>query len=96
MAVNPEPGAVVVNTGDMLQRVTAGVLPSTTHRVVNPEGAAASRDRYSMPFFLHPRNDALLRALPGCVAEGGRAQAPIAAGAYLEERLAQIGLRKAS
>ena len=96
MPINPEPGAVVVNTGDMLERVTAGVLPSTTHRVVNPSGEAAGRDRYSMPFFLHPRNDAVLRALPTCVAEGGRARPPITAGAYLEERLAQIGLRKAS
>jgi isopenicillin N synthase-like dioxygenase len=44
---------VVVNIGDMLQRLTNHVLPSTTHRVVNPAPERRGFARYSTPFFLH-------------------------------------------
>ena len=44
---------IVVNIGDMLQRLTNHVYPSTTHRVVNPPGEAARQPRYSTPYFLH-------------------------------------------
>ncbi|NNC59497.1 MAG: isopenicillin N synthase family oxygenase, partial [Erythrobacter sp.] len=52
LAIDPPEGALVVNIGDMLERLTNGKLRSTTHRVVNPKGEAAYRARYSMPFFL--------------------------------------------
>ena len=93
--VNPPAGALVINCGDMLQRLTGGVLPSTTHRVLNPSAERAKFPRYSTPFFLHFNQDYLIEALPRCVAEGGKAEAPIAAQDYLMERLREIGLVKA-
>ena len=95
LAVNPPPGALVINCGDMLQRLTAGVLPSTTHRVVNPSPERSRFPRYSTPFFLHFNQDVMIEALPGCVAEGGKAEPPITAQDYLMERLREIGLVKA-
>ncbi len=92
LAVNPPPGSLVVNIGDMLQRLTNGFLPSTTHRVVNPKPERARFPRYSTPFFLHFRPDYLIRPLPACVAEGSPAPAPITAQDYLMERLREIGL----
>ena len=62
--VSPKPGELVINIGDMLQRLTNGKLRSTTHRVVNPAPDRASKARYSMPFFLHFRSDFLIDALP--------------------------------
>jgi isopenicillin N synthase-like dioxygenase len=94
LAVNPPPGALVINCGDMLQRYTGGVLPSTTHRVVNPSLERSRFPRYSTPFFLHFNQDFLIEALPGCLAEGGKAQAPITAQDFLMERLREIGLVK--
>jgi isopenicillin N synthase-like dioxygenase len=94
LAVNPPPGALVINCGDMLQRLTAGVLPSTTHRVVNPAPERAKFPRYSTPFFLHFNQDVIIEALPQCVAEGGKPQPPITAQDYLMERLREIGLVK--
>lgn len=95
LAVNPPPNALVINCGDMLQRLTAGVLPSTTHRVVNPSPERSKFPRYSTPFFLHFNQDVMIEALPGCVAEGGKAEPPITAQDYLMERLREIGLVKA-
>jgi len=94
LAVNPRPGSVVVNIGDMLQRLTNHRLPSTTHRVVNPTSDRAGVARYSMPFFLHFASDYLIRTLPGCVgaATPDRYPQPITARAYLAERLAEIKL----
>jgi isopenicillin N synthase-like dioxygenase len=88
--VSPPPGALAVNIGDMLQRLTAGRMRSTTHRVVNPVGPAARRARYSMPFFLHFRPDFLIDS----EAELGvpRIETPITAHDYLEERLREIKL----
>ncbi|KCZ57200.1 hypothetical protein HY29_00305 [Hyphomonas beringensis] len=93
--VNPPEGALVINCGDMLQRLTAGVLPSTTHRVLNPTPERAKFPRYSTPFFLHFNQDYLIDPLPGCVAEGGKAEPAITAQDYLMERLREIGLVKA-
>ena len=94
MAVNPPQGSVVVNAGDMLQRLTGGELPSTTHRVVNPSPERSSHSRYSMPYFLHPANDFVLEALPSCVARGARPEPPITAQGYLKQRLEEIGLKR--
>lgn len=96
MEVAPPEGALVINIGDMLQRLTNHVLPSTTHRVRNPEGARAGFSRYSMPFFLHLRSDFPIRTLPQCVSAENpdRYPMPISADEYLQERLREIGLKK--
>ncbi len=94
LPVNPPPGTLVCNVGDMLQRLTNHVLPSTTHRVVNPEGERARRARYSMPFFLHFNSDYPIATLPSCVSEERpiRYPEPILADDYLRERLREIKL----
>lgn len=91
--VSPRPGELVVNIGDMLQRLTNGRLRSTSHRVVNPAPDRASHARYSMPFFLHFRPDFLIEALPGTVPADAEAKwPPITAHDYLAERLREIKL----
>lgn len=89
------PGEIVVDAGDMLSRTTNQVVPATTHRVVNPEGEAARRERYSMPFFVHPYPEVDLTVMERFVsAERPPRFPPITAGEFLEERLREIGLRK--
>jgi isopenicillin N synthase-like dioxygenase len=91
--VSPNPGELVVNIGDMLQRLTNGQLRSTSHRVVNPPVERRARSRYSMPFFLHFRSDFLIEALPGTVPNGEKPKwPPITAHEYLLERLREIKL----
>jgi isopenicillin N synthase-like dioxygenase len=85
---------IVVNIGDMLQRLTNHVYPSTTHRVVNPPGELARQPRYSVPFFLHPNPDFLIDVLDCCVSDANpsRYPEPITAHGYLLERLREIRL----
>ncbi len=85
---------IVVNIGDMLQRLTNHVYPSTTHRVVNPPGGQARKPRYSTPFFLHPNPDFLIDVLPSCVSADNPSRYPeaITAHGYLLERLKEIKL----
>lgn len=92
--VSPPEGALVVNIGDMLQRLTNHVLPSTTHRVRNPGGERSAHSRYSMPFFLHLRSDFPIATLPGCITAENPDRYPVAITAddYLQERLREIGL----
>jgi len=91
--VSPEAGELVVNIGDMLQRLTNGKLRSTSHRVVNPAPERASHARYSMPFFLHFRPDFVIEALPGTVPEGEQPKwPPIGSHDFLLERLREIKL----
>ncbi len=95
MEIIPEEGEIVINVGDMLQRLTNNYLKSTTHRVVNPPREEWDKPRLSIPFFLHPRSEMKLDCLPSCVnAETPLAYAPITAGEYLNERLREIGLKK--
>lgn len=89
------PEQLVVNVGDMLERLTNGVLKSTIHRVVNPPRALMNTPRYSIPFFLHPRSDMSLAALSRCVTESNpKRWDDITAGELLNQRLAEIGLKK--
>ena len=89
-------GSIVVNVGDMLQRLTNNKLKSTTHRVVNPPKEKWGTSRFSIPFFMHPRSEMPLDCLPSCVSERNPlAYEPITAGDYLNERLIEIGLKKA-
>lgn len=92
--VSPKPGELVINIGDMLQRLTNGVLRSTSHRVVNPAPDRASHARYSMPFFLHFRPDFIIEALPGTVPTGEQPKwPPIISHEFLQERLREIKLK---
>ncbi len=91
--VSPRPGELVVNIGDMLQRLTNGRLRSTTHRVVNPPPERRGHSRYSMPYFLHFRSDFMIEALPGTVPPGEQPRWPACtADEYLQERLREIKL----
>jgi len=92
--INPAPGALVCNIGDMLQRLTNHRLPSTTHRVLNPLPERAGQARYSLPFFLHFNPDFEIRSLPSCVGpeRPDRYPEPITADGYLQQRLREIRL----
>ncbi len=91
----PGEGEIVVNVGDMLQRLTNDYLKSTTHRVVNPPKELWHTPRLSIPFFLHPRQSMDLTCLESCVTEDNPLHyEPITAGEYLDERLREIGLKK--
>ncbi|MDF0533685.1 2OG-Fe(II) oxygenase family protein [Shewanella sp. A32] len=72
-------GSIIINIGDMLQEASAGYFPSTTHRVVNPEGADMAKSRISLPLFLHPRPDVVLSDR-------------YTADSYLMERLRELGV----
>ena len=94
LAINPPPGSLVVNIGDMLQRLTNGVLPSTSHRVVNPSPERRGFSRYSTPFFLHFAPDYLIKTLPSCVTPDrpDRYPEPITSRDFLLQRLREIKL----
>jgi len=86
---------LVINVGDMLQRLTNNKLKSTTHRVVNPPRELMKNSRYSVPFFLHPVSDMDLTSLPSTIdAEHPKKYEDVTAGEYLDERLREIGLKK--
>ena len=78
--ISTDPGTIIVNIGDMLKEVSGGYYPSTSHRVVNPESESANNSRFSMPLFLHPRDNVQLSA-------------HYTAKTYLKERLFEIGLK---
>lgn len=89
------PEQIVVNVGDMLQRLTNNKLRSTTHRVVNPPRELWHTSRFSMPFFLHPKSEMSLSCLNSCIDNNHpKAYEDITAGEYLDERLREIGLKK--
>ncbi len=89
------PDQIVVNVGDMLQRLTNNKLKSTTHRVVNPPRELWHTSRFSIPFFLHPRSEMSLACLTSTVDnQHPKAYPDTTAGEYLDERLREIGLKK--
>jgi len=95
MPIMPENDEIVINVGDMLQRLTNNYLKSTTHRVVNPPREEWHKPRLSIPFFLHPVSQMDLTCLKDCITkERPLAYEPITAGDYLDERLREIGLKK--
>lgn len=89
LPVETDPSNLIVDSGDMLKRMTNGVIPATTHRVVNPDSLNVSR--YSMPFFMHPTLATSLKVLPSCIGDGAKFP-EITAGEYLNQRLKAIGL----
>lgn len=94
MPITPDEDEIVINVGDMLQRLTNDYLKSTTHRVVNPPKEEWHKPRLSIPFFLHPKSNMDLTCLAKCVTQETPNYAPITAGEYLDERLREIGLKK--
>jgi isopenicillin N synthase-like dioxygenase len=72
-------GNLIVNIGDMLQEASGGYFPSTTHRVINPQGADQSKSRISLPLFLHPNPEVVLSDR-------------YTAKSYLKERLDELGV----
>ncbi|MEY4336549.1 MAG: hypothetical protein RLZZ45_1468 [Bacteroidota bacterium] len=95
LPVKAGPDEIVVNVGDMLQRLTNDRLKSTTHRVVNPPREKWHTSRYSIPFFLHPVSQMSLACLDSCIAEDRpKLYDDYTAGQYLDERLREIGLKK--
>ena len=95
VGVTSLPEQIVVNVGDMLQRLTNNRLKSTTHRVVNPAREMWHTSRFSIPFFLHPRSEMSLACLESCIDNNHPKAYPDAtAGEYLDERLKEIGLKK--
>lgn len=96
LSITPPEGAMVINCGDMLERLTNNHLPATIHRVLNPPPERRQIPRYSMPFFLHLASDVLIETLPGCV-DGDHPNLypdPITANDFLVQRLIEIGLKK--
>ncbi|MDE1894411.1 MAG: isopenicillin N synthase family oxygenase [Pseudomonadota bacterium] len=94
LPITTEGDAIVVNIGDMLQRLSNHVYPSTTHRVVNPPNENARKPRYSVPFFLHPNPDVMLDPLASCITPDNprRYDTSISAHEYLLQRLREIKL----
>jgi isopenicillin N synthase-like dioxygenase len=94
LPVSPKEGELVVNVGDMLQRLTNNVLRSTSHRVVSPSPERRGVSRYSMPFFLHFHPDFLIETLPGTITpeRPNLYPTPITAHDFLQERLKEIKL----
>lgn len=91
LPIESSKNALIVDSGDMLARITNDVIPSTTHQVVNPPDTRTSR--YSMPFFMHPHPEAMLSCLPSCVGKGAK-YPDILAEDFLMQRLKEIGLKK--
>jgi isopenicillin N synthase-like dioxygenase len=92
LPVETPPGRIIVDSGDMLCRVTGGVVPATTHRVVQP-ASSATRPRFSLPFFAHPAPACDLTVVEELRSpERLAAHPPTTAGDYLAERLSEIGL----
>lgn len=84
-----KPGEIIIDTGDMMALITGGVLPSTHHRVINPE--SDSKARYSMPFFVHPHGDAELSCF-STLRKDGQRYTSITASEFLQQRLTENGL----
>ena len=89
------PDQLVINVGDMLERLTNKKLKSTIHRVINPPKELMKTSRFSVPFFMHPRSEMDLSCLPNCIDDQNDKQFDdITAGEFLNQRLAEIGLKK--
>lgn len=72
-------GNIIINIGDMLQEASGGYFPSTSHRVINPQGADKTKSRISLPLFLHPNPEVVLSERH-------------TADSYLMERLRELGV----
>ena len=90
-----KPDQLMINVGDMLSRLTNNKLKSTIHQVVNPPRDLWGTSRYSIPFFMHPISEMPLNCLSDCITKEKPKQFDdTTAGAYLNERLIELGLIK--
>lgn len=95
IAVTALPEQIIINVGDMLDRLTNHKLKSTIHRVVNPPVEKMRTSRFSIPFFMHPRAEMDLTCLESCVdADNPKMYVDMTAGEFLDERLRELGLKK--
>ncbi|MBO0947628.1 isopenicillin N synthase family dioxygenase [Fibrella forsythiae] len=95
IAITALPDQIIVNVGDMLDRLTNHHLKSTIHRVVNPPREKMGTSRYSIPFFMHPRADMNLTSLDSCIdSQNPKLYSDMTAGEFLNERLMELGLKK--
>jgi isopenicillin N synthase-like dioxygenase len=95
IAITALPNQIVVNVGDMLDRLTNHKLKSTIHRVVNPPMEKMKSSRYSIPFFMHARSEVPLNSLESCVdADHPKLYTDMTVGEFLDERLRELGLKK--
>ncbi len=95
ISVTALPDQIVINVGDMLDRLTNHKLKSTIHRVINPPVEKMKTSRFSIPFFMHPRAEMDLTCLESCVtAENPKKYVDMTAGEFLDERLRELGLKK--
>jgi isopenicillin N synthase-like dioxygenase len=94
LPITPPKDCIVCNIGDMLSRLTNGILPSTQHRVINPAEARKDFSRYSTPFFLHFESPYLIKTLPNCITPDRPDQfpEPITAHDFLQQRIREIKL----
>lgn len=89
------PDQIVINVGDMLDRLTNHKLKSTIHRVINPPADKLKTSRFSIPFFMHPRAEMDLTCLASCVTDDNpKKYVDMTAGDFLDERLRELGLKK--
>lgn len=89
------PDQIVVNVGDMLDRLTNHKLKSTIHRVVNPPREKMGTSRFSIPFFMHARSKVKLNSLESCIdADHPKLYIDMTVGEFLDERLRELGLKK--
>lgn len=93
LAVETDKNNLIIDAGDMLSRITNEVIPSTTHRVVNPQDGE-NVSRYSMPYFMHPHPEAVLSCIESCKGEQGAKYPDILSEEFLMQRLREIGLIK--
>ncbi|MGB2502751.1 MAG: isopenicillin N synthase family dioxygenase [Flavobacteriaceae bacterium] len=90
-----EPDELIINMGDMMSRLTNNKLKSTLHQVINPPRSSWGSSRYSIPFFMHPEAEMSLNCLPNCFSdENPKKYEDITAGAFLNQRLIELGLLK--
>ncbi len=82
--VQAEPGTIILNTGDYMQRISADRFPSTTHRVSKPRTPAERlQPRVTVPLNIYLWEDTTIEVLPHLVAQGeGHDYAPINAQAF--------------
>ena len=77
--------STILNSGDLLERWTNGIYPSTLHRVKPVSG---KKDRYSIALFLDPDTETLVDVIESCTNEQRPKRfAPIRAGDYIQKRL---------
>ena len=95
IGVTALPNQVVINIGDMMSRLTNDTLHSSIHQVTNPPKKDWGKPRFSIPFFMHPRSEMSLNCLDSCISENNpKKYDDITAGAFLEERIKELGLKK--